>query len=191
MAKVSGPLFSMGARGALGKAIVFSAWKGINVVREWLTPANPQTGKQGDRRIILGGMGRSPKYVQAESAYEGYSKAVAPSGQSWISYYIKYIVSTYMTPVSKYLDEVAEIAAHGASADFYAEALALGLTDFTLPYKDQVVGFGHGLMLYEIAKYGCDQYLLDNTKFNAAPYTKALADWLLADIQLMVADFLA
>ena len=188
MAKVTGPLFSLGARGKLGQAIVFSAWKGINVVREYLIPANPKSADQGDRRTILGGMGRSPKYIQAEKVYYNFAKAVTPSGQSWISQYVKYIIDKYMKTVTLYEVETAELAAHTASADFYSEALALGLTDFAVPYAN-LSGFGHGLMLYELAKYGCDQYLLDNTKFNAAPYNKALADWLLADIQLMVADF--
>ena len=190
MAKVTGPLFSIGARGKLGQAIVYSFWKGTNVVREYLKPANPQSGDQGDRRTILGGMGRSPKYVQAEKAYYNFSKAVTPSGQSWISQYVKFIIDKYMKTVTLYEVETAELAAHTAVTDWYAEALALGLTDFSLGYAN-LSGFGHGLMLYELAKYGCDQYLLDNTKFNAQPYQTALADWDLAKIQLMVADFTA
>lgn len=46
MAKVTGPLMSMDARGALGKAIVFMAWKGINTVRQFVIPANPNTAAQ-------------------------------------------------------------------------------------------------------------------------------------------------
>lgn len=189
MAKVTGPLFSMGARGALGKAIVYSFWKGTNVVREWLKPANPKSGNQGDRRIILGGMGRSPKYVQSEKVYYNFCKAITPSGQSWISQYVRYIINTYMKSTDDYVDYIAAFALHTANTAFYSEALALGLTDFTLPYKDKVTGFGHGLQLYVLAQYACDQYLLDNTKFNAEPYKTALASWDEAKIQLMVADF--
>jgi len=188
MAKVTGHLFSISARGKLGKAIVYSFWKGTNVVREYLKPANPQTGDQGDRRTILGGMGRSPKYVQGEKVYHAFALAVTPSGQSWISKYVQYIIEKYMKTVTLYEVETAELAVHTAVTDWYAEALALGLTDFSLAYAN-ISGFGHGLMLYELAKYGCDQYLLDNTKFNAEPYKTALADWDLAKIQLMVADF--
>lgn len=38
MAKTTGPLFSMGARGTVGKTLTYSIWKGISYVREWLKP---------------------------------------------------------------------------------------------------------------------------------------------------------
>lgn len=191
MAKVTGPLFSMGARGKLGKAIVYSAWKGINVVREYLIPANPQTGPQGDRRVMMGGLGRAPKYVQVESAFEGYSKAVAPSGQSWISYFVKYIQTTYYTNVAGFDAIHDELIAHAASDNFRTEAENLGLTHFDLAYKSMANKFLDRHQLYILAKYATDQYNLDNTKFNALPYTTALANWTLPDVVLMVADFSA
>ncbi len=46
MAKVTSPLFSFQARGALAKSIVFFPWKGINVVRQWVIPANPRSDAQ-------------------------------------------------------------------------------------------------------------------------------------------------
>lgn len=189
MAKVTGPLFSIGARGKLGKAIVYSAWKGINVVREYLKPANPQTGDQGDRRVMLGGLGRAPKYVQTESVFEGHAKAVAPSGQSWISYFVKYIMTTYFANVAGYdaLDD--ELLAHDNVAKFNSEAAALGLTEFNLTYKSMDEAFTPGLQLYCLAKFATDQYLLDNTKFNTVPYEHPLADWNPERIELFVADF--
>lgn len=191
MAKVTGPLFSMGARGALGKAIVYSAWKGINVVREYLIPANPQSGNQGDRRVMLGGLGRAPKYIQTDKVFEVFAKVITPSGQSWISYFVKYIMTTYFTSVAGFEALNDEADGHAAQADFQAEANALGLTSFNLAYKSMGSTFTNKHQLYCLAKYATDQYLLDNTKFNAAPYTKALATWVLADVQLMVADFSA
>lgn len=50
MSKVTGPLFSMDASGALGDAIVFSKWKGIAYVRAFAIPSNPQTVKQVNLR---------------------------------------------------------------------------------------------------------------------------------------------
>ena len=189
MVRLTGPMFSLTALGKFGKAIVYSIWKGIQYARMLVTPVNPQSGSQGDRRVMLGGLGRSPKYVQPESVYEVDAVEVAPAGQSWISYYIKYIMTTYMSTVVAFglLDD--ELGAHAAGSDFLAEAAALGLVTYTLAYRDMTPAFSAGLQLYCLAKYGCDQYLLDNTKFATAPYTKALATWLLADIQLMVADF--
>ncbi|GAH96000.1 unnamed protein product, partial [marine sediment metagenome] len=36
MAKLKGPLFSLGASQQLGKALVFFGWKGLDVVREYV-----------------------------------------------------------------------------------------------------------------------------------------------------------
>lgn len=46
MAKVTGPLMSMTASGKLAGAIVFTVWKGIAVVRKYVTPKNPNTANQ-------------------------------------------------------------------------------------------------------------------------------------------------
>lgn len=54
MAKLKAPLFSLGAGGALGKALVFFGWKGLNVVREYVVPSNPRTSGQTTQRGYLG-----------------------------------------------------------------------------------------------------------------------------------------
>ena len=53
MAKLKAPLMSLGASGALGKALVFFGWKGLDVVREFVTPANPKTSGQTTQRDYL------------------------------------------------------------------------------------------------------------------------------------------
>lgn len=53
MAKLKGPLFSLGASQQLGKALVFFPWKGLNVVREYVIPANPKTALQTTQRGYL------------------------------------------------------------------------------------------------------------------------------------------
>lgn len=53
MAKLKGPLFSLGATGQVGKALVFFGWKGLNVVREFVVPANPNTTNQQTQRGYL------------------------------------------------------------------------------------------------------------------------------------------
>jgi len=50
MAKVTGPLMSMDARGKLANAIVFIGWRGIQDVRRWVKPANPRTANQVAQR---------------------------------------------------------------------------------------------------------------------------------------------
>lgn len=53
MAKLKGPLFSLGARGQLGKTLVFFPWKGVDSVREYVVPANPQTAAQLAQRALM------------------------------------------------------------------------------------------------------------------------------------------
>lgn len=53
MAKVQGPLFSLGASGKLGGAIVYAIWKGRAYVRELVKPANPKSDKQLSVRAMM------------------------------------------------------------------------------------------------------------------------------------------
>lgn len=53
MAKLKGPLFSLGAAGAVGKTLVYFGWKGLDVVREYVIPANPKTDPQKLQRGYL------------------------------------------------------------------------------------------------------------------------------------------
>lgn len=46
MAKVNAPLLSFGARGQVGKAIVFAKWRGVDYARQRVIPANPRTLEQ-------------------------------------------------------------------------------------------------------------------------------------------------
>jgi len=50
MAKLKAPLMSLGASQQLGKALVFFGWKGIDCVREYVVPANPDTTLQQTQR---------------------------------------------------------------------------------------------------------------------------------------------
>ena len=54
MAKLKAPLMSLGASGKLADTLVFFPWKGINAVREYVIPANPNTALQQTQRGILG-----------------------------------------------------------------------------------------------------------------------------------------
>lgn len=52
-AKVTGPLFSLDARNTVGKAIVYSSWKGINYVRARVVPKNPNSDPQKAIRALI------------------------------------------------------------------------------------------------------------------------------------------
>lgn len=66
-AVTTGPLFSLTARGTIGKALTFSAWKGIGYARTRVVPANPKTTQQENTRGVfawLSGFWRyAPAYV--------------------------------------------------------------------------------------------------------------------------------
>ncbi len=53
MAILKAPLLSLGAAGQLAKSLVFFPWKGLNVVREYVVPSNPQTALQVTQRGYL------------------------------------------------------------------------------------------------------------------------------------------
>jgi len=53
VAKLKAPLLSFGASGAIAKALVYFGWKGLNVVREYVVPANPKTDPQTTQRDYL------------------------------------------------------------------------------------------------------------------------------------------
>ena len=53
MAKLKAPLLSLGASGAIGKTLVYFPWKGLNVAREYVIPANPKTDAQTNQRAFI------------------------------------------------------------------------------------------------------------------------------------------
>ena len=53
MAKLKAPLMSLGASGSIADTLTFFPWKGINVVREYVIPANPKTALQVAHRAHL------------------------------------------------------------------------------------------------------------------------------------------
>ncbi len=53
MAKLKGPLFSLQAAGQIAKTLVYFPWKGLNVAREYVVPANPKTALQTTQRGYL------------------------------------------------------------------------------------------------------------------------------------------
>jgi len=54
VAKLKAPLFSFSASGKLADALVYFTWKGLNVVRQYVIPSNPDTTLQQTQRGHLG-----------------------------------------------------------------------------------------------------------------------------------------
>ncbi len=177
MAKVEGPLMSLGARGKIGDAVVFFPWKGIHAVRRWLVPANPKSDEQGDIRLALGTIGKAARCVVLTSDYVDEIKGYMPAGQTWISTLVKAIVADHLA------DGTAFDAAHGVWAAFGNKALwekgaaDAGLVDFDMAYKSATQEGEAGFQLYLLALYAVQVHAADPSRFDKAPYTKALADW--------------
>lgn len=89
MAKLKAPLLSLGASQQLGKALVFFSWKGLDVVREYVIPANPKSTAQMLQR----------GYVTAAVAkiHEAQGLAALPLNEDDKTAY-SLLASTYPTP---------------------------------------------------------------------------------------------
>lgn len=184
MAKVTGPLMSMSASGKIADAIVFGAWKGVNYVRQYVIPANPQSTGQGDQRIMVGGTGRAVGKVSVDSIIDGKLNdlGVIPSGQSKQSYLVKYILDHYLDSVTNYEAQLASLTGHTAYTAFGSGADTLGITEFDLAYAD-TEPYDKALGVFLLAK------TCIALNFTGEPYSSALADWTGADVDLFVADF--
>lgn len=184
MAKVSGPLYSMSASGKIGNAMVFFAWKGVNVVREWLKPANPKSADQGNQRIYLGGTGRAVGAIVPDKSFHAQLLALdlIPTGQTKQSFLVKYIIDHYLTTTTAYAAQLALLTGHTAYTSWQSAADDLSIVEFDLSYAT-VAPYNKALGLYLIAKAAIA------LGFTGAPYTDALSAWTKTDIDAMIADF--
>lgn len=187
MAKVTGPLMSLDARGKLGKCLVFLGWKGIKTVRQWLKPANPKDPDQGDIRIIIGGLGRSVGKVTVAQPFDVKLKAldVIPDQQSKQSYLVQYIKTQFLTGkgatmTGNYASMLAALTGHTSYTTFNAAADTMAITEFDLDYAS-IAPFNKSLGIYLLAKAAIQ------LGFTGSPYTKTLASWTATQIDKLVA----
>jgi len=191
MAKVDGPLFSLNARGKLGKSLVYIGWKGIKTVRQWLKPANPQSANQGDIRLALGGLGRSAGKVGVDSGYHTQLKTLnlIPDQQSKQSYLVQYIKDNYFAGTGaiftgNYAAMLAELTGHTASLLFLSAADDLNIVEFDISYAS-IDPFNKALGIYLLAKAAIA------LEFTGSPYSIALASWTTSQVAEFTADFAA
>lgn len=53
MVRVIGPMFGLDARGSVGKSVTYSIRKGVNYVKVFTSPSNPQTSPQNYVRLTF------------------------------------------------------------------------------------------------------------------------------------------
>lgn len=184
MAKTQGPLFSVSASGKLADSLVYFAWKGINVVRQWVIPVNKMSLTQGDQRIMLAGTGRAVGEIRPNSSFaqQLIDLGLIPGGQTKQSFMVKYILDHYLMDATTYAAELALLTGH-AEADVWGSAAdTLGLVDFDLDYA-AIAPYNKALGLYLIAKTA------NALAFVGTPYTTAITSWVTADINGMLSDF--
>jgi len=100
MAKVTGPLMSLDASGGFASTLVFGKWKGRNVVRQLVTPANPQSQNQQDARNKVRTVGTSQRWANLTTQIgdgrlvtdKAALIAAAPVGQAWNGFLSKAMI---------------------------------------------------------------------------------------------------
>jgi len=184
MAKVTGPLMSMSASGKIADSIVFFGWKGINVVRQWIIPANKMSADQGNQRTFMAGTGKAVGKIQVGKAFAqqliDLGLVIAPNTKQ--SFLVSYILNNYLTDATAFASELGAFTAHTASLAFGTGADNLSIVDFNLSY-DTVGTYAKGLGLYLIAKAS----IANN--FSGAPYTANITTWTAGDVNSMITDF--
>lgn len=100
MAKTNGPLFSMDASGKFAGALVFTKWKGRPVVRQLVTPSNPQSADQEAARNRQRAAAAGQFWANHTALkYPGHTEtdkalliAAAPAGQAWNGFLVKSMI---------------------------------------------------------------------------------------------------
>lgn len=133
MAKVEGPLFSLGARGKIGDAMVFFPWKGRHSVRRWLKPTNPRDADQKIVRQKLASIGKcvaamvTPGDVLANGSAQVVAwKAKTPAAQIWNAYLVQQAMADLATEAN-YTALSAAIAGADEIDTWQGAAAELGL----------------------------------------------------------------
>ena len=67
MAKVKGPVLSLGGSGQIAKSIVFGRWRGVDYARQHVVPANPNTTSQQSTRGVFASLNEQWKLSPADA----------------------------------------------------------------------------------------------------------------------------
>jgi hypothetical protein len=198
MAKVDGPLMSLGASGKVGDALVFFSWKGTNVVRRWLKPTQPNSVLQGFVRAAMSAIGKVISKIQSisggdsvDSALYSLNTAAAPSGVNWNAFFAQGFLNLLQTAgefqTALFSSKIAAYSALGTAVltAFKTNATALGLADFAFDYG-YTTNIEAGCQLYfgALAAY-------ENGIAATAPYNTNPDSWAASDVDSFKTDFVA
>lgn len=120
MAKVTAPLFSLSASGQIAKTLVYMTWKGIDDVRQYVIPANPNTaGQQAQRGYLHNAVdawhvdGYTLADVAAWNLYALASKVAASGFNMFTRFYVlaKVAVHTWVKLINCLITPIAATTA--------------------------------------------------------------------------------
>jgi len=189
MAKVDGPLFSLGARGKIGDAIVFFPWKGRHIVRQWLKPTNPKSSLQGHVRASMKAIGKFISKILSISAGDALDSLLyadctssADAGMNWNAWLgggfldALQVAGTFQTTAfSAFVDQYSASLHTTVRGPFETFATALGLEDFAMAYG-YTTNIPAGLQLYLGAVACYKKTVSAASPWNVDPQSWAVAD---------------
>lgn len=108
------PLLSFSARGKIAKTLVYSAWKGLNTVRQYVIPANPQTTGQVDQRNAMKAVVAAFRYYFTNAICRtawNLRAALMPGAQSGFNAYASNAVKIAVSnPDASFADAISAVA---------------------------------------------------------------------------------
>lgn len=138
MAKLKAPLLSLGASQQLGKALVFFGWKGLDVVREYVIPSNPNTTLQQAQRTRLTNAVTEIHNEQAEisntlgptdvTAYALWA-SVVQAATTWFNQAVRHVIDRSVLSLSYAIFRGGAFSAIGAAGfkfDIYSNRITAG-----------------------------------------------------------------
>ena len=180
---------SLSASGKVADTLVFGQWKGRNVVRQYIVPANPQSDAQGHVRAAMLAISKGVRAVEnTSSGGSGDSPLFllflnkAPAGLNWNAY-ISQLIMAACSDAGAFSSDLfaALVTEYGAMTPAAKTALDNGAT--TLGLTAHTFGYGYttpmtaGFQLYLIAKAAYLGAVSSQAPFNVDPadYTDANA----------------
>ena len=129
MAKLKAPLFSFSASGKLADALVFFTWKGLNVARQYVIPANPKSDAQKlIRKYLREGVAAihaaqilavTPLSSADQSAYSLLGSLMA-TPRTWFNTAIKEWINQYVAGLEGVIYHGCEAIGHDKQVRVYA-----------------------------------------------------------------------
>ena len=94
-AKVSSPLYSISAAGAIGDSMIFQTNRGTSVVRQYFSPRNPQSALQCDGRLIFASVAQAISAVDPDRPFLQDLLTLIPQYQTWPTFIHKYVTGRF------------------------------------------------------------------------------------------------